>query len=64
MCLESAKDCLKDNDFLQCAVRLQMAAEQGRFSDFAMYIFDSLSTQESSTNSQDIGKYIEESAEK
>ena len=41
MCLKSAKECLKENDFLQCAVRLQIAAEQGQFSDLLMNIFDS-----------------------
>jgi hypothetical protein len=42
MCLESAKDCLKEKDYLQCAVRLQMAAEQGQFSELLMNVFDSL----------------------
>lgn len=42
LCLKSAKDCLKENNFLQCAVRLQMAAEQGQFSELLMNVFDSL----------------------
>jgi hypothetical protein len=42
MLLASAKDCLTEKDYLQCAVRLQMAAGQGEFSELLMNVFDSL----------------------
>lgn len=40
--LRSARQCLADDDFLQCAVRLQMLSEQGEFSELLMKIFDSV----------------------
>ena len=41
--IKSAKDCLKDEDFLQCAVRLEEASNQGKFSELLINIFDSMS---------------------
>ena len=40
--IEEAQACLDDNDFLQCAVRLEMAASQGKFDDFMMQIFEAV----------------------
>jgi len=37
---ESAKECLTDGDFVQCAVRIQMLQELSIFSDFTMDIFE------------------------
>ena len=39
----SANACLDDNDFLQCAVRLQDAAKEAQFDDLIMNIYDSMS---------------------
>ena len=41
--IKSVKDCLKDEDFLQCAVRLEEASNQGKFSELLINIFDSMS---------------------
>lgn len=41
--LKSAKSCLKEGDFFQCAVRLELIAEQGKFSDFLKDVFESQS---------------------
>ena len=41
--LKAAQDCLDEKDYLQCAARLQLAAENGVFSEFQMSVFDSMS---------------------
>jgi hypothetical protein len=46
LCLKSAKNCLNDGDYLQCAVRLEMVTEFGKFSDFDMDIMDGLTEKE------------------
>ena len=43
--IKSAKQCLKDDDCLQCAVRLEKVAEHGRFDEIIMNVFDSVSAQ-------------------
>ena len=39
--LVAAQECLDEKNYLQCAARLEMAAEQGKFPQFMMDIFDS-----------------------
>lgn len=41
--IKSAKACLADGDFLQCAVRLEGAGP--KFDNFTMNIFDSMSNE-------------------
>ena len=40
--LKLAEGCLADSDYLQCAVRLQKAAEQARFDEMLLSIYDSM----------------------
>lgn len=40
--LRSARACLKDGQYLQCAVRLQEAAKLGQFSELVLNILDTL----------------------
>ena len=44
--ISSAELCLQDEDYVQCAVRLEMAANQGKFDDFMMRIFEALTEAE------------------
>jgi hypothetical protein len=39
----SAEECLDSAEYLQCAVRLEMIAEQFRFDEFQKSILDSIS---------------------
>jgi len=41
--LASAKDCLKENDFFQCAVRLEEMKGVGTFDETLLNVFDSIS---------------------
>ena len=42
--IKAAKERLKEDDFLQCAVRLEKAAEEARFENTLLLVFDSMST--------------------
>lgn len=42
--LRSAKDCLKDKNYMQCAIRLQDLICLEKYNDFTMDIFFSLTT--------------------
>lgn len=38
--LKQGLACLEQRDFLQCAVRIELAAKEGKFSEFEMNLFD------------------------
>jgi len=42
MLIESAKSCLSEREYLQCAVRLQEMEQCGQFTETEMNIFDAL----------------------
>jgi len=48
-----AEDCLKDNDYLQCAVRLEEAGERLHFAEFAMNIFDTMTIKNDTTTNEE-----------
>jgi len=41
--IKSAEDCIKEGDYFQCAVRLEMLKEHGTFESFVMRLLESLS---------------------
>ena len=41
--IKAAKERLREDDFLQCAVRLEKAADEARFDNMLILIFGSLS---------------------
>ena len=43
MYLASAKSCLEDDNYLQAAVRLEMAGEVCKFTEFEMKVFEACS---------------------
>ena len=40
--VKSAKNCLKEKSYLQCAVRLEMVIQHATFDEFTRSIFDSM----------------------
>ena len=40
--LQTAENCLKDNDYLQCAAHLEEVGKEIHFDEFVMNIFDAM----------------------